>query len=69
MYPMDFDVDFGLDWEYPVKEFDTFNVDLRVPVFFHRHSSTIIPDDLVQSNLKRLSLLQGKTAYLNVIKN
>lgn len=60
MYPMDFDVDFGLDWEYPVKEFDAFNVDIRGPVYFHRHSSSLTPDHLLQSSLKRLSILQGE---------
>ena len=25
IYPMDFDVDFGQDWDYPVKEFDYFS--------------------------------------------
>lgn len=59
MYPMDFDVDSGLDWEYPVKEFDVFSFELTTPAFFLRQSLAIAPDLVIENNLKRLRLLQG----------
>lgn len=44
IYPMDFDVDFGEDWDYPVKEFDYFSAELKPLNYFSQRSP---PDDAI----------------------
>ena len=44
IYPMDFDVDFGEDWDYPVKEFDYFSAELKPLNYFTQRT---LPDDVI----------------------